>query len=69
MNDQNAAGETPLMLACFPLKPRPATARLLLQAGADPNLASNSGNNPLCWAAGWADQELISLLLEVRGPF
>lgn len=68
VNDVNHKGETPLLLSVLPLKNnviRPATARLLLQAGADANIASNAGDLPIHWAVMHADQELISMMLEV----
>ena len=36
----------------------------LLEAGADPNLANNSGETPLRQAAGMANLEVIEALLE-----
>ena len=59
----------PLLISLLPLKndiTRPATARLLLQAGANPNIPNNKGETPLMLAARSGDQELLQLLLGVR---
>lgn len=39
-------------------------AKLLLDGGADPDLADDQGNTPLHWALWYRDEELINLLLE-----
>lgn len=52
-------GTTPLMMAC--LHATPQCVRILLEAGADPNAANESGVTAILWAAG--DVEKLGLLL------
>jgi ankyrin repeat protein len=59
---QDRRGHTALLRACY-LK-RTELARLLLDSGADPNLATGRGTRPL-HAAAWAGaQEIAQLLLD-----
>lgn len=56
-----ATAETPLWAAA--LFHRPAHAVALLEAGADPNLVSGSGNYPLHLAAMRGQEDMVELLL------
>jgi ankyrin repeat protein len=60
----NAApdGYTPLMRACF--GGRPKTARLLIDAGADPNLRRHDGQRALHFAAKQGSLACVKLLLK-----
>ena len=63
LNSRDSAGTTPLMRAA--LEGNLASMKMLLDAGADPNLSKlHTGATPLLWAAN--DLEKVRLLL-VRG--
>ena len=55
-------GLTPLMLAAGP--PTEPVLRLLLKAGADPNLANAVGTTPLMRAAAAGDVATVTALLD-----
>jgi ankyrin repeat protein len=59
LNDHESAGTTPLMHAAF--ERNPASMKLLLEAGANPNLANYTGSTALLWAAD--DLAKVRLLL------
>src|SRR5215831_4684112 len=59
LNGRDSAGATPLMHAAF--EGNPASMKLLLEAGADPNLANYTGASALLWAAD--DLAKVQLLL------
>jgi ankyrin repeat protein len=54
--------ETPILSACDP--PNIAAARLLLEAGADPNARRSDGESPLRLCAAAQDLEMVRLLLQ-----
>lgn len=54
--------ETPILTASDP--PKPNTARILLAAGAEPNVVRSDGQSPLRLAVQANDLELANLLLE-----
>ncbi|PQE32903.1 Ankyrin repeat-containing domain protein [Rutstroemia sp. NJR-2017a WRK4] len=63
----NDSGRTPLALAIR--WDYPETAKLLLEASADPNLASNFRESPLYLAFEWRNSlELVQLLVENKTP-
>ena len=67
IDEPDEAGETPLFHACH--NNQPETVGLLLDAGADPNLPTASGDTPLATAclhslSQECDPEIISMLLE-----
>ena len=67
VNQQNADGDTALSMAAR--SGCTAEARLLLQHGADPNLAGNDGDSPLIRAAmasGDAGRGVAALLLDAE---
>ena len=67
VHQQNEQGETALAMAAS--SGCTAEARLLLQHGADPNLAANDGNSPLIRAAmasGDAGRGVAALLLDAE---
>jgi ankyrin repeat protein len=59
-NGKGAAGSTPLMYAA--LYRDPASLRLLLDKGADPNIRNDAGATALLWAVD--DREVTRLLLD-----
>ena len=68
-NAQDSYGYTPLIWCCENRQPRmqqaASVARLLLEAGADANLAETYyGAGPLGWAAYYGKREMVALLLE-----
>ncbi len=54
-------GATPLLMALF--RDQPEAARILLAAGADPNVVGDEGDSPLCLCVEQNDQEMVALLL------
>lgn len=67
VDEPDGAGETPLFHACH--NNQPEIVRLLLEAGADPSLATPSGDTPLATAclhslSQECDPDIISMLLE-----
>lgn len=64
VNTQEQGGRTALIWAC--LKGHTGCVKLLLEAGADVNLADgdeDSGGTPLSWAASHGNAEILDLLL------
>ena len=67
VDEPDNAGETPLFHACH--NNQPEIVHLLLDAGADPNLKTSSGDSPLATAclhslSQECDPEIIGMLLE-----
>ncbi|HTM49516.1 MAG TPA: ankyrin repeat domain-containing protein [Bryobacteraceae bacterium] len=60
-------GRTPLINAVSSERTSPGTVKLLLDKGADPNLADNDGEKPLDWAMHRADRAKIDLLRKYGG--
>src|SRR5436305_13325597 len=60
LNDRDSVGANPLMHAAF--EGNPASMKLLLEAGADPNLANYRGATALLWAAD--DLAKVRLLVD-----
>src|SRR5438270_837697 len=60
LNDRDSVGATPLMHAAF--EGSPASMKLLLEAGADPNLANYRGATALLWAVD--DLAKVRLLVD-----
>jgi ankyrin repeat protein len=60
VNAKGPGGSTPLLYAV--LYGDASTMKLLLDAGADPNIRNDAGASPLMWAAG--DLEKVRLLVE-----
>src|SRR5258707_1433083 len=54
-------GATPLLMALF--RGQAEAARILLAAGADPNVVGDEGDSPLCVCVEQNDQEMAALLL------
>ena len=68
-NAQDSYGYTPLIWCCENRQPQMqqavSVARMLLEAGAEPDLAETYyGAGPLGWAAYYGKRELVALLLE-----
>lgn len=55
-------GMTPLMSSVF--FNQPDAAALLLENGANPDLAASDGRTPIIYAAGWADAPMVESLLD-----
>jgi uncharacterized protein len=53
---------TPLLMSLF--RNQPEAARLLLEAGADPNVRGAEGDTPLRWCVERGDTDMVELLLE-----
>jgi ankyrin repeat protein len=52
---------TPLLMAVF--RGQRETMRILLEAGADPNVRGSEGDSPLRWCVEQGDREMVELLL------
>lgn len=61
-NLRNDKGDSLLMLAAY--NGQAATARVILEAGGDPELANDRGQTPLAGAAFKGDADIVRLLLE-----
>lgn len=61
INGQSRRGETPLYQAIQ--RKQLSAAKLLLEAGADPNISTNESRTALSWAAAEGSEESIELLL------
>ena len=65
INGQSRWGETPLYQAIQ--RNHLSAAKMLLEAGADPNISTNVHTTPLSWAAAEGSEESIQLLLKQAG--
>ena len=65
INGQSRWGETPLYQAIQ--RNHLSAAKMLLEAGADPNISTNVHTTPLSWAAAGGSEESIQLLLKQAG--
>lgn len=61
-------GDTALLLATSSKNNNPEPVKLLVQAGADPNIPNKFGRTPLHWAVSWTNEreqvELVNLLIQ-----
>ena len=65
INGQSRWGEPPLYQAIQ--RNRPSAAKMLLEAGADPNIPTEEHTTALSWAAAAGSEESIQLLLKQAG--
>ncbi len=64
INEKNNAGETALLRACQPWSSNTAMIRVLLEAGADPNIGDKDGETPLHKITNSNKMEAARLLLD-----
>lgn len=69
LNSRNSDGKTPLFIACSygfqnEFHNHFGIAQLLIERGADVNLANNLGQTPLYMAACWGRWNIVALLIE-----
>lgn len=62
-NEQDSQGYTALIKAMF-TRANIKIVKLLLDAGADPNIQNSIGGTALSLAAGYVDDEIVKLLLD-----
>jgi len=67
MQKPNAEGKTPLMMACCMAEGGSEAAQFLLEHGANPAAADNSGNTPIHLAAIAGNEGVLKLLLARQG--